>query len=146
MFYQLRMAESKDALKLKEFMTIAGVSTAGVEENIASFVIMEDQQEEIAACLGIERYEQDGLLRALVVSDKLDQAHILSLFKSAGSLGKKMAVSRLYLITNRQSSMDFLKFAGFEAVDGEVPGHLLHSEHVKESMQKKGATLMARNS
>ncbi|MFY4775255.1 hypothetical protein [Metabacillus sp. RGM 3146] len=146
MFYQLRMAEMKDLNKLKAFMEKAGVITAGVDETVDCFMIMEDDKEDIVASLGLERFQEDGLLRALVVSEKLDQAHILSLFKSAGALGKKLAVTKLFLITNKQSSMDFLRFAGFEAFDGSVPEHLMKSEHVRLSMSKKGATLMAKNS
>ena len=45
----------------------------------------------IAACLGIEKFRGGkGLLRSLVMSDRLNQSHIVTLFQSMDVLCKNM--------------------------------------------------------
>ncbi|MBD1383459.1 GNAT family N-acetyltransferase [Metabacillus arenae] len=142
MFYQLRQAEEKDVKSLQDFMKRAGVRTDGVEEIVDQFVLMEADEQQLVGCLGFEEIQDDnGLLRSLVVSDQLSQAHILSLFKSIQSIGKSKAIKKLYLIANKQSSVDFLQFIGFQPAES-IPDEVSSHEHARESLQKDGATVM----
>lgn len=77
MFYQLRLAETKDMNAIEAFLKKAGTSHKGLEEAKSQFIMMEDPPDEIVACLGMEEFEnKKGLLRSLVVSDKLSQGQI----------------------------------------------------------------------
>ncbi|MEC1535136.1 hypothetical protein P9D55_03815 [Bacillus sonorensis] len=146
MFYQLRLAETKDKDAIEAFLKEAGTSHKGIEVNHGQFITMEDSQKKIVACLGMEEFEKKkGLLRSLVVSDKLSQGHIVSLFQSMQVLCEKREIHTLYVIANKRTSMDFLEVLGFKQLEN-VPNELYESEHVSESLKTKGAVLMVKTS
>lgn len=146
MFYQLRLADAKDMDAIESFLKEAGTSHKGIEANHGQFIMMEDPQKKIVACLGMEEFQKKkGLLRSLVVSDQISQAHIVSLFQSMQALCDKREIHTLYLIANKRTSMDFLEVLGFKQAEN-VPNELYHSEHVSESLKVNGAVLMVKTS
>lgn len=64
MFYQLRLAETKDMNAIEAFLKKAGTSHKGLEEAKSQFIMMEDPPDEIVACLGMEEFENKKGLRA----------------------------------------------------------------------------------
>ncbi|MDR4433360.1 GNAT family N-acetyltransferase [Bacillus tequilensis] len=146
MFYQLRVAREKDRGVLEEFLKQAKTNHEGVKEDFAQFLMLEDGEKNIAGCLGIEKIGCDqGLLRSLVISDKLHQGHIVTLFQSMELLCEKHQIKTVYLIANQHSSADFLKAMGFEPAES-VPEELFTSHHFRESRQTEGAVLMKKAS
>lgn len=146
MFYQLRLAETKDMNAIEAFLKKAGTSHKGLEEAKSQFIMMEDPPDEIVACLGMEEFEnKKGLLRSLVVSDKLSQGHIVSLFQSMQVLCEKRGIQTLYLIANKRTSLDFLEVLGFKQA-AAIPEELDGSEHVSDSLKVNGAVLMEKTS
>ncbi|MEC1259261.1 hypothetical protein P9D34_02140 [Bacillus swezeyi] len=144
MFYQLRLAEEKDINVIEAFLKEAGTSHKGIEENRSQFIMMEDPPNKIVACLGMEELENEkGLLRSLVVSDKLSQGHIVSLFQGMQVLCEKRGIHTLYLVANNGTSMDFLEVMGFKRA-GSLPEELCGSEHVSDSLNVSGAVLMVK--
>ncbi|NTU25929.1 hypothetical protein HPX95_07020 [Bacillus tequilensis] len=146
MFYQLRVAREKDRGVLEEFLKQAKTNHEGVKEDLAQFLMLEDGEKNIAGCLGIEKIGCDqGLLRSLVISDKLHQGHIVTLFQSMELLCEKHQIKTVYLIANQHSSADFLTAMGFEPAES-VPEELFTSHHFRESRQTEGAVLMKKAS
>lgn len=146
MFYQLKIAEENDSNKLTEFVEKAGVSSEGIASMLDYFVILEDSDNEVVACIGVEPVGEDGILRSLVISDKLKQAHILTLFQSVQTLSQQKNMNNLYLVTNKKASVDFMLLLGFDVVEhNDVPAHLSTSEHIKNSLQSPDTTVMVKN-
>ncbi|MFC0272458.1 hypothetical protein ACFFIX_13535 [Metabacillus herbersteinensis] len=146
MFYQLKIAEENDGNKLTEFVEKAGVSSEGITSMLDYFVMMEDGENEVVACIGVEPVGEDGILRSLVISDKLKQAHVLTLFQSVQTLSQQKNMNNLYLVTNKKASVDFMLLMGFDVVElNDVPGHLSTSEHIKNSLLSPDTTVMVKN-
>ncbi|MCY9195269.1 hypothetical protein MOE86_00800 [Bacillus atrophaeus] len=146
MFYQLRAAREKDGETIEAFLKQAGTNHAGVNRSKTRFIILEDSAKQIAACLGMENFSKGkGLLRSLVVSDKLSQSHIVTLFQSMEVLCEKHEIKTVYLIANQHSSVDFLQVMGFTQADS-VPEELYDSDHFRESLQTEGSILMKKTS
>ncbi|MDQ0162623.1 GNAT family N-acetyltransferase [Bacillus alveayuensis] len=145
MFYSLRMAERKDLEVMKQFVGKAGISTEGFEQIIDQFVLLESDEQNIVGCLGMELIGQDGLLRSLVISDQLNQAHLAALLKSIDALKERKKVRSVYLMTNKQTSIEFLEILGFRQINvDQLPEHLSNCQHVKQTLQSDHATFMVK--
>lgn len=140
---QIRTANEQDIEKVSAFLGQAEVSSEGVASIIDHFILLEDAEQKILATLGIERIEQDGLLRSLVISPGVDQTNLLTLFKSAISLAKHKELKRLFLATNKQASIQFFAMLGFEQVKmDELPGHIESSNHISQLLKKADPMFM----
>lgn len=142
MFYQLRIATEEDVPAINAFLE-KGQAKGGVTlAERTAFVVMEDADGQLAGCLGLEQLnEQEGLLRSLVISDKLGQGHIVSLFQSVQTLGEKMGVDTFYVVANHSSSHDFLALMGFTPLK-EIPESMWSSAHAKETLGKEQAVVL----
>jgi N-acetylglutamate synthase-like GNAT family acetyltransferase len=139
----IRAAESKDLNEMKSFLGQAKVSTKGLEEQIDHFILMEDLDGSLLGTLGIRRIEQDGLLRSLVISPKVEKTNILEMFQQILKLAKDKELERLYLATNKIVSIEFFTLLGFHRKELDViPRHILDSEHVTESLQVEETVIM----
>lgn len=128
---QIRTATERDLDRVKGFLGQADVSAKGIDSMIDHFIIMEDEEDNLVATLGIERIERDGLLRSLVITPKVEQTNLLTLFKSAISLAKHKELEHLYLATNKQASLQFFAMLGFSKVEEEgLPQHIKTSDHI----------------
>ncbi|MEH7222184.1 hypothetical protein V7112_00110 [Bacillus sp. JJ1566] len=140
---QIRTANEEDIKKVTAFLGQAEVSVDGIESIIDHFILLEDAEQNILATLGIERIEQDGLLRSLVISPGVDQTNLLTLFKSAISLAKHKELNRLFLATNKQASIQFFTMLGFGQVGvGELPDHIKGSSHISQLFEKTDPMFM----
>ncbi|GLF89157.1 hypothetical protein Saga11_04160 [Bacillus safensis] len=142
MYYQLRIATEEDAAAINAFLE-KGQAKGGVTiADRTTFVVMEDADGQLAGCLGLEQLnEQEGLLRSLVISDKLGQGHIVSLFQSVQTLGGKIGVDTFYVVANHSSSHDFLALMGFTPLE-EIPESMWTSAHAKETLGKGDAVVL----
>ncbi|PMC37439.1 hypothetical protein CJ195_11835 [Bacillus sp. UMB0899] len=147
MFYQLKIAETKDVERLTMFVEKAGISSEGITNLIDYFVLMENGENEIVACIGVEPVKNTGLLRSLVVSDKLKQAHIVTLFQSIQTLSEKRGITDLFLVTNKEASVQFLSLMGFQKLKADlVPSEMLSIDHMKDSLEDPNAKVMVKSS
>lgn len=145
MFYSLRKAENKDLSEIKRFVEQAGLSTNGFEEMMDQFVLLEDSNQKIVGCLGMEIIEQDGLLRSLVISNKMNQAHIVTLLQSVDFLKEQNNVHHIYLMAKNEASIHFLTILGFKQVSvQDTPDHVQNSHHVQQMLQNEKAILMVK--
>ncbi|KAA0548610.1 hypothetical protein FZW96_08570 [Bacillus sp. BGMRC 2118] len=139
----IRAAETKDVLVVKSFLGQANVSTKGLEEQIDHFVVMEDANGSLLGTLGIQKVEQDGLLRSLVISKEADNTNILDMFRQILMLARDKDLQRLYLATNKIVSMEFFALMGFSRKNiEEVPKHIIEAEHVVETLQMDETVVM----
>ncbi|WP_226527945.1 GNAT family N-acetyltransferase [Metabacillus niabensis] len=147
MFYQLKIAENQDIERLTMFVEKAGISSEGIADLIDYFVLMENGDKEIVACIGVEPVKNTGLLRSLVVSDKLKQAHIVTLFQSIQTLAEKRGITNLFLVTNKEASVQFLSFMGFQKLNPDlIPADMLTINHMKDSLEDPNAKVMIKSS
>ncbi|WP_026563096.1 hypothetical protein [Bacillus sp. J37] len=147
MFYQLKIAENQDIERLTMFVEKAGISSEGIADLIDYFVLMENGEKEIVACIGVEPVNKTGLLRSLVVSDKLKQAHIVTLFQSIQTLAEKRGITNLFLVTNKEASVQFLSLMGFQKLNSElVPAEMMTIDHMKDSLEDPNAKVMIKSS
>lgn len=128
----IRFANHGDIEKIKSYLTLAKLATEGIEDYIDYFLLMENARGEILATLGIEPSGSIGLLRSLVMSDKLKEADILLLFDQMLALAKEKSLSTLYLATNKPASVGFFQMLGFRPLDSKaVPEPLTQLNHAK---------------
>ncbi|PGT89654.1 hypothetical protein [Bacillus sp. AFS040349] len=147
MLFQLKIAEEKDLGRLTDFIEKAGLSSEGLDTIIDYFVMLEDGNHEVVACIGVEPLNTHGLLRSLVVSDKLKQAHIVTLFQSIQTLAEKKGISNLYLVTNKEASVNFLALMGFSQIEPNViPDEMLTLDHMSGSLEDPNAKIMVKSS
>lgn len=140
---KIRTANEQDIEKVTAFLGQAEVSADGIDLIIDHFILLEDTEQKILATLGIERIEQDGLLRSLVISPGVDQTNLLTLFKSAISLAKHKELNRLFLATNKQASIQFFEMLGFkQAETTELPEHIKDSNHISQLLEKTDPMFM----
>lgn len=139
----IRAAETKDVQVMKSFLGQANVSTKGLEEQIDHFVVMEDANGSLLGTLGIQRIEQDGLLRSLVISKAADKTNILDMFRQILMLAREKELNRLYLATNKIVSIEFFALMGFNRKNlKDVPDHIRFSEHVMETLNLEETVIM----
>jgi N-acetylglutamate synthase-like GNAT family acetyltransferase len=139
----IRTAEPKDLGEMMSFLGQAQVSTKGLAEQIDHFIVMEDFNSNLLGTLGIQRVEQDGLLRSLVISPKAEQTTILDMFQQILKLAKEKELKRLYLATNKIVSIEFFTLLGFRQKEiQEIPSYILETEHLEESLQLDETVVM----
>ncbi|MFT9600653.1 GNAT family N-acetyltransferase [Mesobacillus sp.] len=143
MTWKIRSANQEDVPKLKAFLTEAGVSTEGLNDSIKNFSLMENQNGELKACLGVEPVDKAGLLRSFVVSPQIGQPDIMLLFKRAFLTAKNQELDELYLVTNKMSAVSFFSSLGFEMVNqSELPETLLEKSHLKQVLTVDNSAIM----
>jgi N-acetylglutamate synthase-like GNAT family acetyltransferase len=139
----IRTANEQDIERVTSFLGQAEVSADGIESIIDHFILLEDAEQNILATLGIERIEQDGLLRSLVITAKVDQTNLLTLFKSAISLAKHKELRQLFLATNKQASISFFNMLGFSKIEEqELPEHIKTSNHITQILETNDPMFM----
>ncbi|RIW36143.1 hypothetical protein D3H55_06710 [Bacillus salacetis] len=139
----IRKAVEKDIANIKEFLDLAGVSSLGVEEIVDNFLLVENEGGEIDGSLGLEIQERTGLLRSLVVKPGMDGADLFALFQEILQLGREKQLSTLFLVSNKQTSVQFFNLLGFKQVDKpEYPEELTHFTHAKALSTVDNCTIM----
>ena len=128
----VRIATLKDIEILKAFLEKVKLNTKGINEMIDSFLIMEDDEGQLKATIGMEPFGASGLLRSLVMTASTSESDLLFLFKEMFILAKNKEIKDLYLATNKLGAMKFVEVLGFQPVDkDQIPMAFLSSEHVK---------------
>ncbi|MET3699026.1 amino-acid N-acetyltransferase [Bacillus oleivorans] len=145
MGYKSRLATKEDVGFLKLFLENAELSTEGVDQLFEYFILLENDQKEWVACLGIEPLGTVGLMRSFVVLPKVEEEGIFLLFEKMLQLAQEKKVNQILLATNRMSSIPFLSALGFTAVEKEdLPNELSQSAHGKQLLQTQNVTFMRR--
>lgn len=142
----VRCAQVGDKHKLISFLQEANLGTDGIEETIEYFLIMEDEDRRIRATLGIEPLGKFGLLRSLAMTSQAGENDLLIIFEQMLKLAREKQLEKLYLATNKSSSLPFFSLLGFETVEqSNLPQELFHSEHVKHIINVDNSLFMRLN-
>jgi N-acetylglutamate synthase-like GNAT family acetyltransferase len=139
----VRKSERRDLAKLISSLEKANISTKGVEDNIEYFVLLEDKHGDLAGTLGIEPISSFGLLRSLVVTSKVKEEDVLTLFQHVYKFSAEKELSTLYLVTNKEQSIPLLNWLGFRQIPREeLPLELEKSTVGRELKQLEHAIYM----
>ncbi|WP_456273044.1 GNAT family N-acetyltransferase [Bacillus sp. AK031] len=143
MLKTIRRAVENDKAAIQAFLEKAGLSAAGVGESISNFLIVEDEEGSINGTLGLEIHERTGLLRSLVVKPTMDGEDLFALFQEILQLGKEKELSTLYLVSNKQASVQFFHLLGFKQVDkSSYPEKLNQFTHAQQLSTVDNCTIM----
>jgi N-acetylglutamate synthase-like GNAT family acetyltransferase len=139
----IRRATEKDSEDIKGFLERAGLSSLGVEETVDNFLIVENEQGELDGTLGLEIQDRTGLLRSLVVKPTMNGDDLFALFQEILQLGREKQLAVLYLVSNKQASVQFFHLLGFKQVDNsEYPAELNQFTHAKALSTVDNCTIM----
>ncbi|KAB2336498.1 hypothetical protein F7731_08970 [Cytobacillus depressus] len=128
----IRYAGADDRERLTIFLDQAKLNTDGLEHSIDYFLIMENEEREVRATLGIEPLGKVGLLRSLVMTKEMSENDLFILFEQILRLAREKQLQSLYLSSNKRASIAFFQMLGFEEVDKKsLPEELYVSDHVK---------------
>lgn len=138
-----RKASTEDQEELMGFLRQAGVSVEGVDKYVDYFILSEDDKGQLVGTIGMEPMGDIGLLRSFVISPKVSEVTIMSMFREVFKLAKSKELSRIYLATNKKMSIPFLKMVGFkESWKADVPDVLTQSEHGRYLVELDDAIFM----
>ncbi|GHH97932.1 GNAT family N-acetyltransferase [Neobacillus kokaensis] len=129
----IRKADIEDLELLKAFLTRANLGTDGLTaETIESFLLLQDENDEIKGTLGMEVFQGAGLLRSLVVSPGQAEKEIFVLFDQMVKFAKEKGMESLFLATNKAVTVPFFELMGFKQVErDELPNKFYGSEHIR---------------
>jgi N-acetylglutamate synthase-like GNAT family acetyltransferase len=139
----VRFANQEDTARIVAYLNKAKLGTDGVSDSIDYFLIMEDEQKEITATIGIEPVSHYGLLRSLAISPSLKEAELLYLFNKVFFLAKEKSLSTIFLATNKPESLAFFRVLGFSLVNKEnLPEALFGHNHVQHILTVDNSIFM----
>ena len=139
----VRFAKQEDTARVVTYLNEARLGTEGVAESIEYFLLMENEEREVTATIGIEPVGKFGLLRSLAISSELDQEMLLHLFNQALLLAKEKNLSTLLLATNKPESFAFFQVLGFSVINkANLPQALLTHNHVQHILSVDNSVFM----
>lgn len=142
----VRCAQLEDKHKLTSFLQEANLGIEGIEDTIEYFLIMEDKDSSIRATLGIEPLGNFGLLRSLAMTSKASEKDLLVIFEQMLKLAREKQLQKLFLATNKMSSLHFFSLLGFEREEqSNLPQELFQSDHVKHILNVDNSLFMMLN-
>jgi amino-acid N-acetyltransferase len=128
----LRRANRKDLDGLKAFLSRAGLGIEGLtEEGAEYFLLLENEDRSWRGTLGIEPYQENGLLRSLVVTSGQAENDIFMLFQQAFLLAKEEKIQHLFLAAKKSVAVPLFQILGFQIITkDELPEALSQSAHI----------------
>ncbi|WP_042463589.1 GNAT family N-acetyltransferase [Neobacillus dielmonensis] len=129
----IRRGGRNDVVGLREFLGRANLGTDGLnEDTVDCFLLMEDENGGLKGTLGMEVFEEAGLLRSLVVSPGQAEQDIFILMEQMVKLAKEKGLKNLFLATNKNGAVAFFEWIGFAQMEREkLPLELSRSEHIR---------------
>ncbi|WP_332628625.1 GNAT family N-acetyltransferase [Halalkalibacter flavus] len=133
----VRKAKNKDMLPIQRLVAKAGLRDEGIEQYIESFLVVEDEEESLIGTVGVEKYEESGLLRSLVLDSPIWNAKLsLEFLQLTLKYAEEQHIETVYLCAKGTNAL--FRQLGFREVDKEdVPETLKHSEHFKRNATEK---------
>jgi N-acetylglutamate synthase-like GNAT family acetyltransferase len=126
-------AGKQDLDRVVEFLLRANLGTDGLtEEAVENFLLLEDETGNIRGSLGMEAYNEFGLLRSLVVSPGHAEKEIFILFNQMLKLAREKGITSIFLATNKSVALPFFEVLGFSRITREeIPNEFYVSDHIK---------------
>lgn len=108
----VKIGAKQDQSKIRKF--IIQSDAIYVEDSL--FIMVENEQQELMAVLGIQLFENVGLLRSFVFVLSFPTDKLPLFLEQALVIAKKNGCEKLYMATNKQDSIPFFEAFGFEQV------------------------------
>ncbi|MCP3739790.1 GNAT family N-acetyltransferase [Rossellomorea sp. BNER] len=138
----IRKAGLGDLQAVEEFLIEANIGLDGLDEVIENFLIIEEN-EEMCGTLGIEIKGDKGLFRSLVVKPELTSDDLFTLFREALKIGKEKQLTNLYLVSNKNSSIQFFHLLGFKEIEhNQSLNELFQFQHAQKLSTVDNCTFM----
>jgi N-acetylglutamate synthase-like GNAT family acetyltransferase len=143
----IRKANSEDLEGLRKFLERANLGSDGLTgESVGSFLLLVDEAGGLKGSLGMEVFEEFGLLRSLVVSAGQAEKEIFLLFDQMVALAKEKGMKSLFLATNKGAALPFFELMGFEKIGrGELPVRFYQSEHIRQVLNVDNSVFLKFN-
>ncbi len=131
----VRKAEEKDLLSLQRLVAKAGLREDGIEQHIDRFLVVCDEDSKIIGTVGIEKYQEDGLLRSLVLDSPVWTARLsLEFLQLALTYAKEQDIETIYLCSKGTNSL--FRQLGFRHVhEKNVPEKIRLSPHFQKNVK-----------
>ncbi|GAE31290.1 hypothetical protein [Halalkalibacter hemicellulosilyticus] len=128
----VRKAKQEDLLKVQRLVAKAGLRDEGIEHIIEHFLIVENDAEQLIGTVGIEMYEEVGLLRSLVLqSPEWDAKLSLEFLQLTLKYAEEQKLKAVYLCAKATSAL-FHQLGFREVVKERIPKEIQESAHFKK--------------
>jgi amino-acid N-acetyltransferase len=126
----IRPASRTDLNEIQRLLSQHNLPTADINENSVQFFVGESGCE-IYGVIGLEKYDNIGLLRSLVVKESYKGQNLgLKLVNYLFEFGNRRAIQELFLLTD--TAVDYFKKIGFVEIEKEsTPKKLKKPESLK---------------
>ncbi|WP_227937029.1 hypothetical protein [Alkalihalobacillus deserti] len=129
----VRKAKDQDMLPIQRLVAKAGLRDEGIEQNIESFLVVEDQDQNLIGTVGIEQYETEGLLRSLVLDSPIWTAQLsLEFLQLTLKYAEEQDMETIYLCTKGTNAL-FHQLGFREIEKEEVPDPIKGSPHFRRN-------------
>ncbi|GAE27221.1 hypothetical protein JCM9140_3349 [Halalkalibacter wakoensis JCM 9140] len=129
----VRKGEMRDMLPIQKLVAKAGLRDQGIEQYIESFLVVEDEEENMIGTVGVEQYEQYGLLRSLVLDSPIWNAKLsLEFLQLTLKYAEEQQIETVYLCAKGTNAL-FHQLGFREVEKDEVPKAIKNSEHFRKN-------------
>lgn len=111
--YAIRQAKHQDIDKLTHLLDSANLHTEGIAKHVSHFFVVEQiEAEKLVGSIGMEVYENYGLLRSFVIERPVGDLKLsLALLNTMLAYAASLSLRKVYLVT--QQGSPFLSELGF---------------------------------
>jgi len=141
----LRHPKPEEVEKVKEFLTSIHLPTEKIEDQFDNFLILFDSDSSIIGCVGLEIYQNFGLVRSLAVTETYQNKSLGSfLLAKLEQEAKTKNLDELYLLT--ETAEKFFKNRGYTVVERQFVPIEIQNSYEYSSSCKKSAIVMKKAS
>lgn len=109
------IAGKEDLGIIKQLLSKAELPISDIEDGKIDFIIASNENDELIGCIGLERFEKDGLLRSFAVKETWRNKKIgHALFNELLSISRQWGINELHLLTT--TAEKFFTSVGFNTV------------------------------
>ena len=129
----VRKAKEQDMLPIQRLIAKAGLRDEGIEQYIESFLVVEDEDQNLIGTVGIEQYETDGLLRSLVLDSPIWTAQLsLEFLQLTLKYAEEQDMEMVYLCAKGTNAL--FRQLGFREIEKEeIPDQINSSPHFQRN-------------
>lgn len=112
----VRRGEERDYNRIRSFIVR---SEAQYQEGCL-FILVENEKKEIVGVVGIQLFDQTGLLRSFVFSADFPTEKLPIFLERILLVAQEQKCETLYLVTNKLPSVPFFKVFGFSMIEEDI--------------------------
>ncbi|WP_088104399.1 GNAT family N-acetyltransferase [Halalkalibacter urbisdiaboli] len=129
----VRKANTKDLLPIQRLLAKAGLTEDGLDQHVAQFLVVENEQEEIIGTVGMEQYDSYGLLRSLVLNSPIWTGQLsLEFLQVTLSYAEEQGIQTVYLCAKGTNPL--FQQLGFKEVQApSLPTEIQGSKHYQQN-------------